>query len=139
MPEHLKKYTTEFVYLFNQIHQVANENPTDKNYHIYYNFGNNARKFLESYLFFRYPDHSVGKERKLEKFLGQDMGSVSFINRIHNELSHAESHMQRVRKPLDIPEVKKDAQLILDRIKNTDPIQYKYLCSGIGVDGTDGS
>jgi len=133
MPKFLQKYATEFTYLFQEIHRVANENPNDENHHIFYNFGNNARKFLEIYLFFKYPHHNLTDIKRLTLFFENDLNDVSFINRINNEFSHTEKHTQRVIKPLDFPELKKEANLILSRMKKTDGEQYKYLCKSIGV------
>ncbi|MDO0559399.1 AAA family ATPase, partial [Escherichia coli] len=68
MPKYLQKYVTEFVFLFEQIYKVANEVQTDENYHIFYNFPNNARKFLESYLFFKYPNTKLSNDQRIAMF-----------------------------------------------------------------------
>jgi len=61
MPDHIKKYVTEFNYLFHQIYKCATcPKMEDENHHVFYNFGNNARKFLEIFLYYRYPDMSTG-------------------------------------------------------------------------------
>ena len=57
MPKYLEEYVTEFNYLFKQIYECANvKEINDTNYSIFYNFGNNARKFLEIYLYYKFPD-----------------------------------------------------------------------------------
>ena len=68
MPKYLKDYVTEFNFLFHQIYQCANANADDENQHgLFYNFGNNTRKFLEAFLFYKYPN-SNDKDDKLTSF-----------------------------------------------------------------------
>ncbi|EJQ0508949.1 AAA family ATPase, partial [Campylobacter jejuni] len=67
LPKCLEKYTTEFNYLFEQIYKFKNIdgiNDEDLKISLVYNFGNNLRKFLEIYLFFKYPNNfeSLDKE-----------------------------------------------------------------------------
>ena len=50
-------------YLFHQIYKCANTTPSDDNHYIFYNFGNNLRKFLEAYLFYKYPVQKDNKEK----------------------------------------------------------------------------
>ncbi|ELZ2676072.1 AAA family ATPase, partial [Campylobacter jejuni] len=68
----LKKYTTEFNYLFEQIYNFKNIDDIhneDLKTSIVYNFGNNLRKFLEIYLFFKYPNNFESlKQELIERF-----------------------------------------------------------------------
>ena len=53
MPIYMKNYFSEFNFLFHQLYLCASEeNINDQNYNIFYNFPNNARKFLELYSIF---------------------------------------------------------------------------------------
>lgn len=133
MPKYLKKYSTEFIYLFNEIYIVGCEEQSDKNLSSFYNFPNNARKFLESYLFFRFPDSTVGNNKRLQYFFN-DVTSVSFLQRINNEFSHGEEQPDRLHKPIDVDEFKKDALIILEKIQEKDEDQFKSLCNSIGAD-----
>lgn len=64
MPKYLKEYVTEYNFLFDQIYKCSEITQiTDKNYTIFYNFGNNARKFLEIYLYYRFPDETDDMEK----------------------------------------------------------------------------
>ena len=93
MPKYLKEYVTEFNYLFKQLYECSKlDKVDDSNYHIFYNFGNNARKFLEIFLFYKYPDNS---NDKLETFFGKGQIPVLFTNRINNEYSHLEGGLER--------------------------------------------
>jgi wobble nucleotide-excising tRNase len=55
MPSYLKNYITEFNYLFGEIYTCSDPANAATEYHCFYNFGNNLRKFLEAFLFFKYP------------------------------------------------------------------------------------
>ncbi|MDP8423331.1 AAA family ATPase [Campylobacter jejuni] len=73
LPKCLEKYTTEFNYLFEQIYKFKNIdgiNDEDLKTSLVYNFGNNLRKFLEIYLFFKYPNNFESLDKELiERFL----------------------------------------------------------------------
>ncbi|MBR6612200.1 MAG: RloC protein, partial [Campylobacter sp.] len=95
-----------------------------------YNFGNNLRKFLEIYLFFKYPQKkSLGVET-IERFFGSTQNAI-LLNRYIQEYSHLREILERGMKPLDIPESKKIAEFVLETIKNKDPEQYEALCESI--------
>lgn len=121
MPNYLKNNPTELIYLFKQIHIVANQNISDENFFIFYNFPNNARKFLESYLFTLYP-HLPNNER-IKNFFGDDI-STHFINRVNNTFSHTENHFDRMNNPIDTSEFLNDAKLILKQMKIENENQY---------------
>ncbi len=131
MPLYLKKYVTEFNYLFKQLHDCLKlDKVDDSNYHIFYNFGNNARKFLEIFLFYKYPDNSTNK---LETFFGNGKVPVLFTERINNEYSHLAGGLERGEEPIDVPEMNTVAKLILSKIKENDSSQYQALLNSIDV------
>lgn len=131
MPKYLKEYVTEFNYLFNQIYNCSVvQDITDKNYTIFYNFGNNARKFLEIYLFYKYPDET-GEIDKLKKFFGNDPIPAILTDRVNNEYSHLCACFERGSTPVDVPEMKLAAKIIIQRIKYYDNDQYESLMNSI--------
>jgi wobble nucleotide-excising tRNase len=67
MPNYLQKYVTEFNFLFHEIYKCSKiETIDDSNYTCFYNFGNNARKFLEILMFYYYPENqTTGKTREI--------------------------------------------------------------------------
>jgi wobble nucleotide-excising tRNase len=134
MPKYLKDYVTEFNFLFHQIYLCANANAEDDSQHsLYYNFANNTRKFLEAFLFYKYPN-AVEKDDKLERFFGENKQASSMTDRINNEFSHLEGLFERSMVPIDIPEMKKSATFILNRIEEKDKDQYDALLKSIGVE-----
>lgn len=141
LPKYLNKYTTEFNYLFEQIYKFQNidiEADEDKQLILTYNFGNNLRKFLEIYLFFKYPciEKYSSDTSKMEKFFESDNTNltVSLINRYENEYSHIKEIMERGMKPIDIAESKKIAEFVIETIKLKDEEQYKSFLESIDKD-----
>ncbi|MBB6481540.1 AAA family ATPase [Spirochaeta isovalerica] len=134
MPRYLKDYVTEFNFLFHQIYKCANTDiESDESHSIFYNFGNNARKFLEAFLFYKFPN-AVEKDDKLYRFFGRDALSSALTDRINNEYSHLEGLFERSVMPVDVPEMKSTAKFILDKINEKDPEQYEALLQSIGVE-----
>ncbi|MGE7910125.1 AAA family ATPase [Lysinibacillus xylanilyticus] len=135
MPSYLRKYTTEFIYLFHQIYRVANEEQNESNYHIFYNFPNDCRKFLESYLFFLWPDSNLSNDQRIQMFFEkiESKNIVSFIGRINNEFSHLENNPERSFFPIDIPEFKNNALIVLSAIKQRHRSQYESFLKSLGL------
>jgi len=133
MPNYLKDYITEFNYLFHQIYKCSIIENEKIEHDCFYNFGNNLRKFLEAYLFYKYPVRIGGKE-KLNMFFSDDELSVDLTNRLENEFSHLEEIFDRSVKPIEIPEIPKLARYVLDKIKEKDEEQYSALLKSIGVE-----
>lgn len=131
MPKYMKNYVTEFNYLFHQIYKCANSNDTEIEYDCFYNFGNNARKFLESYLYYKYPNANDKDKDKITRFFGNDRLVSSLTERIINEYSHLDGIFERSSSVIDIPEMKKVAQFILNKINEKDPEQYNSLVESI--------
>ncbi|CRX44076.1 Uncharacterized protein conserved in bacteria [Yersinia enterocolitica] len=133
MPKYLKNYVTEFNYLFHQVFKCANAVDTivDEQHDCYYNYGNNARKFLESFLYFKYPNANEKDNTKLERFFGFDSLSTVITERITNEYSHLEGVFERSTSPIDVPEMRRSAQFILRKIREKDPEQYSALLESI--------
>ena len=137
MPKFLKNYTTEFNYLFEQIYNHKNIGEiTDEDIKtaLVYNFGNNLRKFLEIYLFFKYPTEKSFGAEVIEQFFKSDSDKTIqiLINRYANEFSHLREILERAMIPIDTPESKKIAEFVLKTIKLKDPEQFKALCESIG-------
>lgn len=134
MPNYLKDYTTEFNYLFHQIFLCKDAANANDNHERFYSFGNNLRKFLEAFLFYKYP-YQYDKNNSLERltrFFGDDSTSTAIINRVSNELSHLEEIFDRSMKPIEVPEITTLANFVLDKIFEKDPDQYNALLKSIG-------
>jgi len=143
MPEYLQEYVTEFNYLFHQIYLCSKiESVTDENYSVIYNFGNNARKFLEIFLYYKYPHGSRdrGGEIHLESmakfFEGLSIPTI-LTARVSNEYSHLAGTFERGSSPIDASEIQEVARLIIDRLKQ-DQDQYDAFLASIGEADSSG-
>lgn len=131
MPDYLKKYITEFNYLFHQIYKCANvESVNDANFNSFYNFANNARKFFEIYLYYKYPDQT-SDEDKLKLFFGDEKIPAVLVDRINNEFSHLKGCFESGSIPVDVPEMQTAARQIIERLKQ-DNDQFSSLMRSVG-------
>ena len=130
MPKHLKQYATEFVYLFEQVYR--SREATDADYAAY-GFGNSLRKFLESYLFFRYPNLR-GLEDRYKAYFGEDSMAIKVLKTITDGFSHLDRYPERSLLPPDVPEVTKLATYVTDTMASKDRTQYVSLLRSIGED-----
>lgn len=123
LPKHLSNKVTEFVFLFEQIYRVAMEDEDENNFSVFYNFPNNGRKFIETLLYFKYPDYKTKNDDKIINYFGDE--NAPFIQRINNEYSHGEDRFDRTRNPINTSEFKHDARIILGVLHRNDPEQFK--------------
>ncbi|OTG66858.1 hypothetical protein B9T25_08735 [Acinetobacter sp. ANC 4470] len=132
MPKYMSEYATEFNYLFNQIHTCATTNLiSDHNFSSFYNFSNNARKFIEIYSFYKFPTYMKYDDDRLKEFWNDDIYRL-FIGRINNEYSHCSGVLERGMSMMDEPEMQRAAQAIIEKVqKDTD--QYNSLLESIGI------
>jgi wobble nucleotide-excising tRNase len=132
MPKYLRSYITELNYLFAEIHTCTDDANSAASYHSFYNFGNNLRKFLEAFLFFKYPS-AVKNDVRLLSFFGEDVGAVAFLNRLTNEHSHLEEFVDRGMLPIDCAEIARAAKFVLRTMKVKDSDQYHHFLSSINA------
>lgn len=135
MPSYLKEYITEFHYLFHQIYKCKDQAAAAENHEPFFGFGNNLRKFLEAFLFFKFPYHDDRNDsfERIKKFFGEEEDTaVALVNRLNNEFSHLEAVPDRGFKPVEIPEIAKVANYVLDKIYASDKVQYNSLLKSIG-------
>lgn len=131
-PPYLSKYVTEFNYLFEQIYSCSTLPDQLISDDYQYNFSNNMRKFLEAYLFYKYPSHLLTNDQRIRKYFDDDTTSVTLINRVTNEYSHLEDKFDRSLQPIDLGEIRQISELVLKKIKTDDPNQYEALLESIG-------
>jgi len=134
MPEHLKSYATEFNYLFKQIYKCRDEENAKTDPDCFYNFGNNLRRFMEAYLFYCFPCPANSRERDglIRELMGGDAAPAALYLRLANEFSHLQDHPDRSMRPVDVPEIPRLAEYVLDRIRERDVHQYNALLKSIG-------
>ncbi|QRN41781.1 MAG: AAA family ATPase [Neisseriaceae bacterium] len=134
MPDYLRNYITEFNYLFHQIYKCAEGEPNNNDYHMIYSFANNARRFLELYLYYQYPDgDEKRKNDRLKEFFDPNMECVNFIDRVTNEYSHSLG-LERGSLPIETIEIRQVAKKIIAKLKENNKSQYEAFLKSIGVD-----
>ena len=135
MPSYLKDYVTEFHYLFHQIYKCKNQEAAQISHEPFFGFGNNLRKFLEAFLFFKFPYHDDKNDafERIKKFFGEEEDTaIALVNRLSNEFSHLAEVPDRGFKPVEIPEIARVANYVLDKIYAADKVQYNALLKSIG-------
>lgn len=131
MPHYLKAHGTEFNHWFACIFQCANQNEiTDENIYLFESFGNNARKFLETYLYYRYPDKKDFNNH-LKRFFGDENIPQILVRKVSDEQSHADGDLEIHDLPFDEPETIGAAKQILERLEVIDQEQYEALVESI--------
>lgn len=135
LPNYLSNKVTEFVFLFEQIYRVATENEDENNFSVFYNFPNNGRKFIETLLYFKYPDYKTNNDNKIINYFGGE--NAPFIQRINNEYSHGEDRFDRTRNPINTCEFKHDARIILGVLHRNDPEQFKSFLNNSNLTHPD--
>jgi len=128
MPKHLRKYATEFVYLFDKVYRSREASDSEDSA---FAFGNNLRKFLESYLFFRFPN-LPDLQARYGAFFGEDDMAIKVLKAITDGFSHLDRYPERSLLPPDVPEVAKLATYVTDTLASRDPTQYASLLRSIG-------
>lgn len=73
------------------------------------------------------------RDRYVKFFGSEDNIPAILIERINNEYSHLAGGFERGETPIEVPEMKNDAQLILKTIKDHDQDQYEALLESIGA------
>jgi wobble nucleotide-excising tRNase len=130
MPYYLQHYVTEFHYLFDQICACTDASNVTEGHHCFFSFGNNLRKFLEIYLFFKFPfcENSNGDyNKRVERFFDDDPATEPMVMRLSNELSHGGEIFDRSVRPVEHAEISKMAVYVLNKVKNQDADQYSDL------------
>lgn len=137
MPLYLKNYATEFSHLFLRICLAASANETDDNYlQAFYEFGNSARRFLELYLYYRFPNDqkNEGMEHLRQiKIVFGDKVKAFISERVLNEMSHLAGGLERGMTMPEPAEMKDVARCILESVKQHDITQYKQLLKGTKI------
>ena len=120
--------------MFNEIYTCVNPANMTTHLHAFYSFGNNLRKFLEAFLFFKYPfaSESANDHReRIEQFFGGDPAAEPLVQRLTNEMSHLRERFDRSVQPIDNAEISKLAGFVLQKLKEGDPSQFGCLLESI--------
>jgi len=132
MPYYFRKQVSEFVYLFHYIYECAHIDDGQDAEERLGSYANNARKFLEIYLAYRYPGPANDGEKLSKFFEGNGVGAA-LVERIHHEYSHLGGRFERALLPLDVSEMRTCAKYIIDTIETKDKDQFEAFKKAIGA------
>lgn len=130
-PEYLKKYITEFNYLFYQIYTCSTADLQNIEHNFQYNFGNNMRKFLEAFLFYKYPSNKMSFDQRIKKYFDNDEIAFNLVKRVINEFSHLEDNFDRSIEPIDISVIQSVSNAVMTKMEATDKDQFDALKESI--------
>ena len=89
------------------------------------------RKFLEAYLFYKYPTGKLSFEQRVKKFFADDDVSYNLVSRIINEYSHLGEHFDRGLEPIDVDAMRKISEAVMKKIETIDKPQFKALLESV--------
>ena len=121
-PDSIQKYRSEYLYLFHQITDYA-ENPQN-DHHIIFNLGNMTRRFIEGYAAFKFLEH-VNIDSSIDRLI-TDPVDAERARKFMHFYSHTLSRSAGMRLP-DMSEAETIVKLILDAVRNHDPVHYGAL------------
>ncbi|MCM8820198.1 MAG: AAA family ATPase, partial [Candidatus Omnitrophica bacterium] len=130
LPDVLKKFKSEYNYLFSILKQY-NESQNKSNFELLYILPNIARRFLEAYLFQKYPDGKKFKDKCDIFFKDTNLNDKQTTLKILDEYSHEENPEHSKKFP-DINEVEICIKCLMDTIENKDKEHYDALLVSIG-------
>lgn len=138
MPGYLRNYVTELNFLFGEIYCCSDQSNSQYHYHSFYNFGNNLRKFLEAFLFFKYPffnSERTDYDRRIKLFFSDEASSEALVQRLTNEFSHLGEFIDRGTQPIDCAEIATVAKFVLRKIRDNDKEQFDHFL--LSIEKTD--
>jgi len=131
MPKYFKAQVSEFVYLFDYLYKCGNAATDAHDVEVIFaGYANNARKFLEIFLGYKYPGLISSGER-IRRYFGESGVGAALIDQLHHEYSHADGSFERSLLPLDIAEMRQSAQFVLETMQRKDAEQYDALVAAI--------
>ncbi len=129
LPSVLLKFKSEYNYLFNILMQY-NDSQDKSSFELLYILPNIARRFLEAYLFQKYPDGKKFKD-KCNKFFGNSESSeIKTTLKLLDEHSHEENPEHSQKFP-DIKELETSVKCILESLEQKDKDHFEALCESL--------
>jgi len=131
LPELLKKFKSEYNYIFYLLNTFNNLSDKSKFDQLYL-LPNILRRFFEMYLFMKYPDGEKFKN-KANKFFGdEDNSEKTMTLKIMDEYSHEENPEHSLRFP-DIQELSTAVEFVLKSLEKKDKEHYDSLCESFNI------
>jgi len=129
LPNILLNFKSEYNYLFS-ILKNFNETNDKSNFEMLYLIPNISRRFLEAYLFMKYPDGGKYNEKCKMFFKDENISDKQSALKLLDEYSHEQSPEHAQKFP-DVNEVENSIKFILETLKKKDLEHYNALCRSI--------
>jgi len=129
LPESLKKFKSEYNYLFYTL-KTFNDSNTKSSFEQIYILPNILRRFFEMYLFMKYPDGKRFSVKAEKLFKNTDQKDKIMALKIMDEYSHEQNPQHSLRFP-DLQELIVAVDFVLKSIENKDTEHYRSLCDSI--------
>jgi len=122
----LEQYESEYHYLFKTVHEEAQRPDEEVELRQYYGMPNIARRLLEAFLTFRYPDSADDLSKRLD-LVAFDADKKTRILRLLHTYSHGTSIVDAEHDPTILSETRPVLRDVLALIESVDPAHYEGL------------
>lgn len=132
----LEKFESEYHFLFKQVHDVASNNNGVSELADYYGMPNIARRLVETFLAYRYPDCDGDLIHRLERAHFETEKKTRII-RLLNTYSHSNGIAEPEPDPMGLAETCDVMKMILDLIRNEDQSHFDGMIKLMQPAGID--
>lgn len=122
----LEDYESEYHFLFKQVHDVANIVPPAVELVQYYGLPNIARRLIETFLAYRFPDCGGDLSKRMER-ADFDTAKKTRILRLLNTYSHSGGISDPEHDPSVLAETQEVMKVILELMKEVDKVHYNGM------------
>lgn len=120
----LEEFDSEYHYLFKQIYEVANSDSEDENLEQFYGVPNIARRLIETFLAYRFPDCSGSIRECFKRIKNFDSSKKNKIINLLHTYSHSSGITDPEHDPSILSETKQVMTDILNLIETLDKNHY---------------
>jgi wobble nucleotide-excising tRNase len=122
----LERYESEYHYLFKRVHEEAHRGDAEVMLEDYYGMPNLARRLVETFLAFRYPDRPGDLAKQIDE-VDFDSGKKTRILRFLHTYSHSGSIADPEHDPSILSETRPVLRELLELIKKCDPGHFEGM------------
>ncbi len=128
----LEQFESEYHFLFKQVHDVANSAVTAAELSLYYGIPNIARRLIETFLAYRFPDCGGDLIRRFDR-VDFDAAKKTRILRLLNTYSHSGGISDPEHDPSVLAETQDVMKTILELMQAMDDVHYQGMLKLMSV------
>ena len=122
----LEKYESEYHFLFRQVYEVANDTTPEAELSQFYGMPNIARRLIETFLAYRFPDSSGDLIKRLDR-VKFDAAKKTRILRLLNTYSHSGGITEPEHDPSVLAETREVMKVILELVQAIDGEHFQGM------------